>query len=85
MEKKIPKNQKNHRKSYRWNNIAAIKRSLGNILNGYIAGEVESEVLRNVVYASNCLINACKTINEEEVQELKDLIHELEKKAKEDE
>ena len=50
-----------------------------------IAGEVEAEVLRNVVYASNCLINACKTINEDEVQELKDLIQELEKRAKEDE
>ena len=82
MGKKIPKNS---RKNYRWNNVGAIKRSLGNILNSYIAEEIEAEVLRNVVYASNCLINACKTINEDEVQELKDLIQELEKKAKEDE
>ena len=69
------------RKNYRWNSVKAIKQSLGNILNSYLAGEIESEVLRNVVYAANCLINCCKTINEEEVQELKDMIQELQAAA----
>lgn len=78
MEKKL-------RKNYRWNNVSSIKRSLGNILNSYIADEIEAEKLRNIVYAANCLINCCKAINEEEVQELKDMIQELEKRAKEDE
>ena len=67
---------------YRWNNVSAIKRSLGGILNSYLAGEIEAEVLRNVVYAANCLINCCKTINEEEVAELKDMIQEIQEAAK---
>ena len=70
------------RKNYRWNSVKTIKQSLGNILNSYIAGEVEAEKLRNIVYAANCLINCCKTINEEEVQELKDLIQEIQEAAK---
>lgn len=70
------------RKNYRWNTVKTIKQSVGNILNSYIAGEVESEVLRNVIYAANCLINCCKTINEEEVQELKDMIQEIQERAK---
>ena len=70
------------RKNYRWNTVKTIKQSVGNILNSYIAGEVESEVLRNVIYAANCLINCCKTINEEEVQELKDMIQEIQEAAK---
>ena len=70
------------RKNYRWNSVKTIKQSLGNILNSYIAGEVESEVLRNVIYAANCLINCCKTINEEEVQELKDMIQEIQETTK---
>ena len=70
------------RKNYRWNSVKTIKQSVGNILNSYIAGEVESEVLRNVIYAANCLINCCKTINEEEVQELKDMIQEIQERAK---
>ena len=70
------------RKNYRWNSVKTIKQSLGNILNSYLAGEIESEVLRNVVYTANCLINCCKTINEEEVQELKDMIQEIQEAAK---
>ena len=69
------------RKNYRWNSVKTIKQSVGNILNGYIAGEIEAEVLRNVIYAANCLINCCKTINEEEVQELKDMIQEIQEAA----
>ena len=53
------------RKNYRWNSVKTIKQSLGNILNSYIADEIESDKLRNIVYAANCLINACKQINEE--------------------
>ena len=70
------------RKNYRWNSVKTIKQSVGNILNGYIAGEIEAEVLRNVIYAANCLINCCKTINEEEVQELKDIVAEIQEAAK---
>lgn len=70
------------RKNYRWNSVKTIKQSVGNILNSYIAGEVEAEVLRNVIYAANCLINCCKTINEEEVQELKDIVAEIQEAAK---
>ena len=70
------------RKNYRWNSVKAIKQSVGNILNAYIADEVDGEKLRNVIYAANCLINCCKTINEEEVQELKDLIQEIQEAAK---
>ena len=70
------------RKNYRWNSVKTIKQSLGNILNSYIADEIESDKLRNIVYAANCLINCCKTINEEEVQELKDLVQEIQEAAK---
>ena len=70
------------RKNNRRNSVKTIKQSVGNILNGYIAGEIEAEVLRNVIYAANCLINCCKTINEEEVQELKDMIQEIQEAAK---
>ena len=70
------------RKNYRWNSVKTIKQSLGNILNSYIADEIEADKLRNIVYAANCLINCCKTINEEEVQELKDLIQEIQESAK---
>lgn len=70
------------RKNYRWNSVKTIKQSLGNILNAYIADEIESDKLRNIVYAANCLINACKTINEEEVQELKDMIQEIQEASK---
>ena len=70
------------RKNYRWNSVKTIKQSLGNILNSYIADEIEADKLRNIVYAANCLINCCKTINEEEVQELKDLIQEIQEAAK---
>lgn len=70
------------RKNYRWNSVKTIKQSLGNILNAYIADEIEAEKLRNIVYAANCLINACKQINEEEVQELKDMIQEIQEAAK---
>ena len=70
------------RKNYRWNSVKTIKQSLGNILNAYIADEIEAEKLRNIVYAANCLINACKTINEEEVQELKDMIQEIQEASK---
>ena len=69
------------RKNYRWNSVKAIKQSVGNILNAYIADEIEAEKLRNIVYAANCLINCCKTINEEEVQELKDMIQEIQEAA----
>ena len=70
------------RKNYRWNSVKHIKQSLGNILNAYIADEIEADKLRNIVYAANCLINCCKTINEEEVQELKDMIQEIQEAAK---
>ena len=70
------------RKNYRWNSVKTIKQSLGNILNSYIADEIESDKLRNIVYAANCLINCCKTIYEEEVQELKDMIQEIQEAAK---
>ena len=70
------------RKKYRWNSVKAIKQAVGNILNAYIADEVDGEKLRNVIYAANCLINACKAISEEEVQELKDLIQEIQEAAK---
>lgn len=70
---------------YRWNDVKAIKRSLGNILNSYIADEIESDKLRNIVYAANCLINCCKTINEEEVQELKDLINDIQSEVNKNE
>ena len=69
-------------KNYRWNSVKTIKQSLGNILNSYIADEIEADKLRNIVYAANCLINCCKTINEEEVQELKDMIQEIQEAAK---
>ena len=69
------------RKKYRWNSVKTIKQSLGNILNSYLAGEIEAEVLRNVVYAANCLINACKQINEEEVQELREMLEDIKKEA----
>ena len=65
------------RKKYRWNSVKAIKQSVGNILNGYIGGEVDGEVLRNVIYAANCLINCCKTINEEELEELKEMLEDI--------
>ena len=65
------------RKNYRWNSVKAIKQSVGNILNAYIGGEVDGEVLRNVIYAANCLINACKTINEEELEELREILEEI--------
>ena len=70
------------RKNYRWNSVKTIKQSVGNILNAYIADEIEADKLRNIVYAANCLINCCKTINEEEVQELKDMIQEIQEAAK---
>ena len=70
------------RKNFRWNSVKTIKQSLGNILNAYIADEIEADKLRNIVYAANCLINCCKTINEEEVQELKDMIQEIQEAAK---
>lgn len=70
------------RKNYRWNSVKAIKQSVGNILNAYIGGEVDGEVLRNVIYAANCLINACKTINEEELEELRELIEEIKEEKK---
>ena len=70
------------RKNYRWNSVKTIKQSLGNILNAYIADEIESDKLRNIVYAANCLINCCKTINEEEVQELKDMVQQIQEAAK---
>ena len=70
------------RKNYRWNSVKTIKQSWGNILNYYIADEIEADKLRNIVYAANCLINCCKTINEEEVQELKDMIQEIQEAAK---
>lgn len=65
------------RKNYRWNSVKAIKQSVGNILNAYIGGEVDGEVLRNVIYAANCLISACKTINEEELEELREILEEI--------
>lgn len=70
------------RKNYRWNSVKAIKQSVGNILNAYIGGEVDGEVLRNVIYAANCLINACKTINEEELEELREILEEIKEEKK---
>ena len=69
------------RKNYRWNSVKTIKQSLGNILNSYIADEIEADKLRNIVYAANCLINCCKTINEEEVQELREMLEDIKKEA----
>ena len=69
------------RKNYRWNSVKAIKQSVGNILNAYIADEVDGEKLRNIIYAANCLINACKQINEEEVQELREMLEDIKKEA----
>ena len=69
------------RKNFRWNSVKTIKQSLGNILNSYIADEIESDKLRNIVYAANCLINACKQINEEEVQELREMLEDIKKEA----
>ena len=69
------------RKNYRWNSVKNIKQSLGNILNAYIADEIEADKLRNIVYAANCLINCCKTINEEEVQELREMLEDIKKEA----
>ena len=69
------------RKNYRWNSVKTIKHSLGNILNSYIADEIEADKLRNIVYAANCLINCCKTINEEEVQELREMLEDIKKEA----
>ena len=69
------------RKNFRWNSVKTIKQSLGNILNAYIADEIESDKLRNIVYAANCLINCCKTINEEEVQELREMLEDIKKEA----
>ncbi|MFR1812445.1 MAG: hypothetical protein ACLSWP_12910 [Terrisporobacter sp.] len=70
------------RKNYRWNSVKAIKQSVGNILNSYIGGEVDGEVLRNVIYAANCLISACKTINEEELEELREILEEIKEEKK---
>ena len=70
------------RKNYRWNSVKAIKQSVGNILNSYIADEIEADKLRNIVYAANCLINACKTINEEELEELREIIKEIKEEKK---
>ena len=64
-------------KNFRWNSVKAIKRSLGNILNSYIADEIEADKLRNIVYAANCLINCCKTINEEELEELRAMLEDI--------
>ena len=69
------------RKNFRWNSVKTIKQSLGNILNAYIADEIEADKLRNIVYAANCLINACKQINEEEVQELREMLEDIKKEA----
>ena len=69
------------RKNFRWNSVKTIKQSLGNILNSYIADEIESDKLRNIVYAANCLINACKQIKEEEVQELREMLEDIKKEA----
>ena len=69
------------RKNYRWNSVKNIKQSLGNILNAYIADEIESDKLRNIVYAANCLINACKQINEEEMQEIREMLEDIKKEA----
>ena len=69
------------RKNYRWNSVKTIKQSLGNILNSYIADEIEADKLRNIVYAANCLINCCKQINEEEVQELREMLEDIKKEA----
>ena len=70
------------RKNYRWNSVKAIKQSVGNILNSYIAGEVDGEVLRNVIYAANCLINCCKAINEEELEELREMLNDIQEMRK---
>ena len=70
------------RKNYRWNSVKAIKQSVGNILNAYIADEVDGEKLRNVIYAANCLINCCKTINEEELEELRKMLNDIQEMRK---
>ena len=70
------------RKNYRWNSVKAIKQSLGNILNSYIADEIEADKLRNIVYAANCLINCCKTINEEELEELREMLNDIQEMRK---
>ena len=70
------------RKNYRWNSVKTIKQSLGNILNSYIADEIESDKLRNIVYAANCLINCCKTINEEELEELREMLNDIQEMRK---
>ena len=70
------------RKNYRWNSVKAIKQSVGNILNAYIADEVDGEKLRNVIYAANCLINCCKTINEEELEELREMLNDIQEMRK---
>ena len=66
--------KKNKRK---WNDPKAIRKSLTNLLNAYIDGEIEAEVLRNAVYAANCLLAACKQVTDEELQELKDIVAEI--------
>ena len=70
------------RKNYRWNSVKTIKQSLGNILNSYIADEIEADKLRNIVYAANCLINCCKTINEEELEELREMLNDIQEMRK---
>lgn len=70
------------RKKYRWNSVKTIKQSLGNILNSYIADEIEADKLRNIVYAANCLINCCKTINEEELEELREMLNDIQEMRK---
>lgn len=60
-----------------WSDPKAIKKSLTNLLNAYIAGEIEAEVLRNAVYTANCLLQACKQVTDEELQELKDIVAEI--------
>ena len=70
------------RKNYRWNSVKTIKQSLGNILNSYIADEIEADKLRNIVYAANCLINCCKTINEEELEELREMLTDIQEMRK---
>lgn len=73
------------RKNYhqwRWNDVKNIKKSLSRLINQYLAGEIEAEVLRNVVYAANCLLSACKQITDEEMQELKDMVEQIKKEEK---
>lgn len=68
MQKKIRRN---------WSDPKAIKKSLTNLLNAYIAGEIEAEVLRNAVYTANTLLNACKQITDEQIAELKEIVEEI--------